>query len=66
MKTTQLVNYMKKRSKIENQIWDLPKEFLESHFHIGLRNFFGVELDNNGNLLWDAQQPYDGFFETTQ
>ena len=65
MKTTQLFNYMKKRSEVENSKWCLSKKYLENHFRIGIRNFFGVELDNNGNLLWDIQQPYNGFFETT-
>jgi hypothetical protein len=62
MKTEKLERYMKLRSKVEGMKWKLDIEFLENHFTFGVRCFFGVHMDNNGNLLFDEQEPFDGFF----
>ena len=64
-KTEVLFQYMKKRSKVENQNWDLTIDFLEEHFENGIRNFFGVELLDNGLPVIDFQQPYPSFFIET-
>ena len=64
-KTEVLFQYMKKRSKVENQNWDLTIDFLEEHFENGSRNFFGVELLDNGLPVIDFQQPHPSFFIET-
>lgn len=61
-KTKNLYRYLKKRSKIEKVKWGLPKSYFEHHYWSGIRNFFGVQIDDNGKLLFDEQEPYDGFF----
>jgi hypothetical protein len=62
MKTDKLVRYMKLRSKIEGTEWGLDIDYLENHFDFGIRHFFGVHLDDKGNLLFDDQEPFKGFF----
>ena len=62
MKTEKLVRYMKLRSKIEGTEWGLDTEYLEPYFNNGGRHFFGVHLDDKGNLLFDDQEPFKGFF----
>ena len=62
MKTEKLVRYIKLRSKVEGVEWGLDTEYLENHFIFGIRHFFGVHLDNKGNLLFDDQEPFKGFF----
>ena len=64
-KTEVLFQYMKKRSKVENQNWNITIDFLEELFEIGIRNFFGVELLDNGLPLTDFQQPHPSFFIET-
>ena len=61
MKTEKLVRYMKVRSKVEECKWSLDDDYLQPSFINGVRNFFGVQLDNSGNLLFDEQEPYKGF-----
>ena len=62
MKTEELERYMKLRSKVEGMKWKLDIEYLENHFTFGIRYFFGVHMDDDGNLLFDEQEPFDGFF----
>ena len=62
MKTEKLVRYMKLRSKVERVEWGLDTDYLENHFDFGIRHFFGVHLDDKGNLLFDDQEPFKGFF----
>lgn len=58
MKTANLVNYMKKRAAFEGVSWELPAEYLENFFvQKGTRIFFGVVLDDLGNILEDRNQP---------
>ncbi len=54
---------MKLRSVIERRRWSLGTDYLEPYFIKGVRKFFGVRLDNNGNLLFDDQEPIAGLFE---
>tara|TARA_Y100000031_G_C8115729_1_gene335756 strand:+ start:283 stop:540 length:258 start_codon:yes stop_codon:yes gene_type:complete len=63
MKTKKLVRYMKVRSNMEKQIWDLPNDYCEGLFELGIRNFFGVQLDDKGTLLCDLQEPYLKFLD---
>ena len=57
MRTNKLNHYMKLRAAWEKLPWDLDVAFTEGYFRQGVRNFFGVDLDNRGNLLRDLQQP---------
>jgi len=42
--------------------WGLDTDYLEPYFKNGGRHFFGVHLDDKGNLLFDDQEPFKGFF----
>jgi hypothetical protein len=54
---TKLTQYMKARAKFENVEWLLTEDNLSPYYDKGVRNFFGVEIDDEGNLLEDQQQP---------
>jgi len=62
VRTKKLSKYMKKRSEVENVEWGLSVMYLEQLFVMGMRDFFGVTLDNKGNLLSDEQEPYENYF----
>ena len=67
MKTQKLINYMKKRSEFENVGWEFLDSQVEYFFvQKGTRIFFGVVLDDLGNILKDSQQPdfYKKYCET--
>jgi hypothetical protein len=57
MKTARLVEYMKARARYEKTYWRMTDEFMEECFDLGIRLFFGVELDEDGDLVNDYQQP---------
>ena len=58
MKTAKLVEYMKKRAEYEGVKWTLEDSFIENFFvQKGTRIFFGVVLDDVGNILEDRQLP---------
>jgi hypothetical protein len=58
MKTKNLIEYMKKRAIFEGVSWDLPDHYLENFFvQKGTRIFFGVVLDDLGNIIEDKNQP---------
>ena len=58
MKTEKLVAYMKSRAKHEKVEWQIPDNYLENMFvQKGTRIFFGVVLDDLGNILRDDRQP---------
>lgn len=57
-----LVHYMKSRAAFEGVEWSLTGSFLQQSFDQGIRTFFGVDVDEKGDLLADSQQP--DFFET--
>lgn len=52
-----LSQYMSVRARFENVKWELTGQDLEPYFENGVRNFFGVSVDDQGNLLSDDQQP---------
>lgn len=52
-----LVAYMKSRAAFEGVEWKLTAAFLQQSFDQGIRTFFGVDIDEKGNLLSDVQQP---------
>jgi hypothetical protein len=58
MKTQDLVEYMKCRAKFENRNWTIEDSWIENMFvQKGTRIFFGVVLDDLGNILRDEKQP---------
>lgn len=54
---TKLVQYMKARADFENLKWELTEKDLYGYFKQGIRNFFGVIIDDGGNLIEDNEQP---------
>lgn len=52
-----LVEYMKCRAKFEKAKWELTEDDLFVYFRQGVRNFFGVVVDDNGELVEDQEQP---------
>jgi hypothetical protein len=62
-KTKKLITYMKNRSEMEKVEWGLEDSMIEEMFNSGLRLFFGVELDEEGNLLKDNQEYHKGFLD---
>lgn len=52
-----IFSYMRARARFERQQFTLLPAFFEDEFNKGCRKFFGVSLDNDGNLLSDEQQP---------
>lgn len=64
MITSKLVRYMKDRAFFENVAWNLEDSWIENMFvQKGTRIFFGVVLDDLGNILRDEKQPifYQGW-----
>jgi hypothetical protein len=56
-----LYDYMKLRAHQEGVVFELDIEFFESGFKKGIRNFFGVQLNNIGFPIWDDQEPEKGY-----
>lgn len=56
---------MKIRSENEGVEWKLNEFYLDEWFNDGCRQFFGVRLNDDGNLIDDDQEPYEGFFIKT-
>ena len=55
--TEELFDYMTYRAAQEKLEMSLEHKWFAVHFHAGYRSFFGIELDDEGNLLSDSQQP---------
>jgi len=64
-KTKKLCSYMKIRSEIEGVEWKLNEFYLDEWFNDGCRQFFGVRLNDDGNLIDDDQEPFEDFFIIT-
>ena len=64
-KTKKLCSYMKIRSENEGVEWKLNEFYLDEWFNDGCRQFFGVRLNDDGNLIDDDQEPFEGFFIKT-
>ncbi len=56
---------MKIRSQVEGVEWKLNELYLDEWFNDGCRQFFGVRISEDGNLIDDDQEPYKGFFNET-
>jgi len=60
MKTDLLIGYLKRRARIEGVAFNLSqKDFFEPYFRMGVRQFFGVSVDDNCFPLNDEQEPKD-------
>ena len=57
------LDYLKYRANHEGAPLALEEGFILESFHVGVRFFFGVTIDDNGLPMHDAQQPYDGFLD---
>ena len=57
------LDYLKYRADHNEVPLALDEGFIVESFHIGVRFFFGVTIDDNGLPMHDAEQPYDGFLE---
>jgi hypothetical protein len=56
-----LFDYLIMRSDFEGVDFEINIKFLESGFNSGIRNFFGVQVNNIGFPIWDGQEPEKGF-----
>ncbi len=56
-----LFDYLMKRADYEGVYFKLDIDFFESGFNSGIRNFFGVQVNNIGFPIWDDQEPEKGF-----
>ena len=41
----------------------MDEGFILESWHIGVRDFVGVTIDDNGLPMHDAEEPYKGFLE---
>ena len=57
------LDYLKYRADHNEVPLSLDEGFIVESFHIGVRFFFGVTIDDNGLPMHDAEQPYDGFLD---
>jgi len=57
------LNYLKHRADHLEVPLALDEGFIMESFHVGVRYFFGVTIDDNGMPIHDREQPYEGFLE---
>ena len=57
------LDYLKYRADHNEVPLAMDEGFIVESFHIGVRFFFGVTIDDNGLPMHDAEQPYDGFLD---
>jgi len=58
-----LIAYMKKRATMEGVIFELDLDYFQGVFDFGVREFFGIKLDDQAQMIFDEQEPQEGFFE---
>lgn len=56
-----LFEYLMMRADYEDVDFKLDIDFFGSGFNSGIRNFFGVQVNNIGFPIWDDQEPELGF-----
>jgi hypothetical protein len=56
-----LFDYLMMRADYEDLDFKLDIDFFESGFNSGIRNFFGIQVNNIGFPIWDDQEPEKGF-----
>ena len=59
-----LVLYLQIRAEFENIPFNLTAEYLEEMFEAGTRNFFGVIVNEQKQMLFDSEEPSPGFFSS--
>ena len=57
------LEYLKYRANHNEIPLPMDEGFILESFHIGVRYFFGVTIDDNGLPMHDAEEPYKGFLE---
>ena len=57
------LNYLKHRADHLEVPLALDEGFIMESFHVGVRYFFGVTIDDKGMPIHDREQPYEGFLE---
>ena len=57
------LNYLKYKADYAETVLVLDEGFIMESFHVGVRYFFGVTVDDSGLPIHDNNQPYDGFLE---
>ncbi len=57
MKILKLRRYMSARAEFEGVEWKMPNKFMQDKFNAGCREFFGVRVDEAGDLIRDQQKP---------
>ena len=59
----QLHSYIRARAAVEGVGYELGPEFFEARLEKGVRNFFGVEVNEAGTLINDEQEPRAGYLQ---
>ena len=57
------LNYLKYKADHLEVPLALDEGFIMESFHVGVRYFFGVTIDDKGMPIHDREQPYEGFLE---
>ena len=57
------LEYLKYRASYDEAPLALEEGFILESFHVGVRFFFGVTVDDKGQPMHDTQQPCEGFLE---
>ncbi len=56
-----LDGYIRRRAHTEGGRYELHPNLYLACIESGIRMFFGVEVDEDGHLIYDHQEPYPGF-----
>ena len=57
------LNYLKYKADYAETTLALDEGIIMESFHVGVRYFFGVTIDDKGMPIHDREQPYEGFLE---
>jgi hypothetical protein len=52
----EFIAYMRFRATAERTEWAMPDDFIQQHYDLGVRTFFGVTLDDDG-MESDRENP---------
>ena len=58
-----IIDYLTYRAWHEGVGSELDEKFFQENLDAGIRLFFGIETDDEGNPLSDVQEPEKGFLE---
>lgn len=59
---SELHDYIRERASVENTGFNLTPEFFDKALASGVRQFFGVKVEN-GKMISDDQEPWPGFLD---